>query len=141
MTRPWSHFSAGLVLLGAALGAMVIWDLSWRGMHHYPTHPQWPLGEADSARGKRVLEQYGCGACHVIPGIRSATGRVGPKLEDFVDQMYIAGVLTNTPDHLAQWIKHPREVNPLTAMPDLGVTEQDAIDMTAYLYSIRAGMR
>lgn len=136
MNRPWSHFSEALVILGLALAATVGWDLAQRGTHRFPTHPDWPLGDADPVRGKAVFEHYGCGACHVIPGIRTATGRVGPKLEDFVHQMYIAGVVTNTPENLVEWIRHPRQINPLTAMPDLGVTERDAQDMVAYLYAI-----
>ena len=136
MIRAWSHFTEVLVILGLVLGAWVGWDLYHRGTHRFPTHPDWPLGDADAVRGREVVEQYGCGACHVIPGIRNATGRVGPKLEDFVHQMYIAGVLTNTPENLVQWLRHPRQVNPLTAMPDLSVTDRDANDMVAYLYGI-----
>jgi len=136
MNRAWSHFSETLVILGLVLGVWVGWDLYNRGTHRFPVHPHWPLGDADAVRGRVVVEQYGCGACHVIPGIRSARGRVGPKLEDFVHQMYIAGVLTNTPENLAQWLQHPRQVNPLTAMPDLAVTARDANDMVAYLYGI-----
>ena len=51
--------------------------------------------------------------------------------------MYIAGVLPNTPDALIRWIMDPRDVDPKTAMPDLGVTSHDARDIAAYLYSRR----
>jgi cytochrome c1 len=52
-------------------------------------------------------------------------------------RLYIAGLLINTPENMVAWIRHPQAVKPLTAMPDLGVPENDARDMTAYLYSHR----
>jgi cytochrome c1 len=34
-----------------------------------------------------------------------------------------------------KWIQHPQAINPKTAMPELGVTEAQARDIAAYLYS------
>jgi cytochrome c len=85
--------------------------------------------------GRRALEQYGCGSCHAIPGIPRARGRVGPPLEGLALRGYLAGRLTNEPQNLIRWIRHPREVDPDTAMPELGVSERDARDMAAYLYT------
>jgi cytochrome c len=88
-------------------------------------------------RGRQLLSSYGCGACHIIPGIRTARGLVGPPLYFYRDRTMIAGQLPNTPANLMHWIEHPEEVDPKTAMPDLGVSEQQAADMTAYLYTLR----
>ncbi len=121
--------------LGVLLTAAVFWDLAREGLHRYPADPVWGLEGADVLRGKRAVERYGCGACHVIPGIRGARGRVGPKLEDFRNQIYIAGTLTNVPENLVRWIREPQAVNPGSAMPDLGVREEEARDMAAFLYA------
>jgi cytochrome c len=137
MSFQWSRFTTALILLAVLMAGAVAFDLGYRGLHQFPTHPEWPMGHADAGRGRELLRSYGCGACHVIPGIRHANGRVGPKLEDIVHQMFIAGVLPNTPDGLTAWIQHPQQINPLTAMPDLNVTEEEARDMVAYLYSLR----
>ena len=51
--------------------------------------------------------------------------------------MYVAGVLENTPDNIVRWIQHPKAADEKTVMPDLGVTQQDATDIAAYLYSTR----
>ena len=134
---PWSYFTWGLILLGALMSFAVAFDLSYRGLHRHPVHPEWPLGDGDPVRGRTLIKEYGCGACHSIPGVRQAKGRVGPKLEDFVHQMYIAGVLANTPENLVAWLQRPQQINPMTAMPDLHVSEADALDMVAYLYSMR----
>jgi cytochrome c1 len=88
-------------------------------------------------RGKQLLSSYSCGACHIIPGIRTARGLVGPPLYFYGDRTIIAGQLPNTPENLIRWIEHPEKVDPRTAMPDLGVSEQQAADMTAYLYTLR----
>jgi cytochrome c2 len=85
-------------------------------------------------RGADAVQRFGCGACHAIPGIPGARGQVGPPLAGVGGRAYIAGVLTNTPDHMVQWIVNPPAVDSLTAMPNLGVTAGEARDIAAYLY-------
>lgn len=89
--------------------------------------------QGDPRRGKAVLVAYGCGSCHVIPGVARARGKVGPPLTDFARRSYIAGNAFNTPDNLVAWIRRPDSVEPGTVMPTLGVSEQDARDISAYL--------
>ena len=61
---------------------------------------------------------------------------VGPPLFYLGQRTMIAGELPNTADNLAHWIEHPKQVNPNTAMPDLGLSEDQAYDIAAYLYSL-----
>jgi len=98
--------------------------------------PAQAMTGGDPARGKAAIGRYGCATCHTIPGVRGADGLVGPPLSRMARRVYIAGVLTNMPDNLIRWIRSPREVDPLTAMPDLGVTPQDARDIAGYLYTL-----
>jgi hypothetical protein len=51
--------------------------------------------------------------------------------------MYIGGVLPNTPENMLRWLQNPPAMDPLTAMPNMGVTEADARDMAGYLYTLR----
>lgn len=89
-------------------------------------------------RGSRVMRStYGCGACHVVPGVTGAEGMVGPPLTSWARRVYVAGNLPNTPENLVLWIRHPQAVEPGTAMPDLGVNEEDARDIAAYLYTLK----
>jgi len=90
----------------------------------------------DPAQGAIALRDYGCHSCHVIPGVRGANALVGPPLTAWAQRHYIAGTLSNTPENLRYWLQYPQSVEPGTAMPDLGVTEQDARDMGAYLYTL-----
>jgi cytochrome c len=88
----------------------------------------------DPAAGAAAIAKYGCGSCHVIPGVQRARGLVGPPLTDFAGRSYIAGRVFNTPANLAAWIRVPDSVEPGTVMPTLGVTPQEARDIAAYLY-------
>lgn len=126
-----------IALVVAAVSGAVAYDLVYRGLQRLPTEPVWEVADGDPQAGRQAIARYGCGGCHVIPGLRHATGRVGPQLVDFQSQLYIAGVLPNTPDHLIDWIRNPQDVDPQTAMPNLGVTDQEARDIAAYLYGAR----
>src|ERR1051326_1853576 len=95
-----------------------------------------PHSVSDSSvkAGRRLIISYGCGSCHSIPGIPGANATVGPPLDHFYEQMYIAGQLSNTEATLIKWIQNPQEIVPGDAMPNLGVTEAQAKDIAAYLY-------
>jgi cytochrome c2 len=95
------------------------------------------LTNGEPERGSHALEVHGCGACHRIPGVPKARGLVGPPLEGIASRSYLAGRLPNEPLNLIRWIRHPREVDPETAMPEQGVSDADARDMAAYLYTLR----
>jgi cytochrome c len=89
------------------------------------------------ARGREKIRKYGCSSCHTIPGIPEADSTVGPPLQKMSGRTYIAGVLENNPQNMTRWIRDPQGVDSLTAMPNLGVTEEDARDIAAYLYTLK----
>lgn len=89
------------------------------------------------ARGMRVIATRKCGSCHTIPGINGAQGLVGPPLVYFSRRTYIAGELPNSPANLVRWVSSPQSVEPHTAMPNLGLSQQEARDVAAYLYTLR----
>jgi len=91
----------------------------------------------DAERGRIALTQYACHACHMIPGITGSEVFVGPSLHKLANRPTIAGDIPNTPDNLAHWIRNPQAFDAATAMPNMGVNEQDARDMTAYLARLR----
>ncbi|MDS1139734.1 c-type cytochrome [Pusillimonas sp. SM2304] len=106
--------------------------------------PQAPITSAaqearlgDAGAGKKALQQYLCATCHAIPGVVGADKHVGPPLAGIANRQYIAGVLPNTPANMLRWLRKPTGVDPLSAMPDLGVSEQDARDIAAFLYTLR----
>lgn len=53
----------------------------------------------------------------------------------FDDRGAIAGMLPNTPDRLAAFIRDPASVKPGSTMPAMPVTEAEARDIAAFLYA------
>jgi cytochrome c2 len=96
-----------------------------------------PVREPDPSRGKLAVGQYGCTACHAVPGMEGPKARVGPTLHGIASRQMLGGVLPNSPENMARWLRSPQSATPHTAMPDLGVTEGDARDMAAYLATLR----
>jgi putative membrane protein len=95
------------------------------------------LTGGDPFRGRDLIRQYGCDSCHTIPGIASADGTVGPPLTKIAMRTYLAGHLENTPENMIRWIQHPRQLDPRTAMPEMGVTLDDSRHIAAFLYTLR----
>jgi cytochrome c2 len=99
--------------------------------------PAWIVPGGDARRGTTLIAQFGCGGCHRIPGVHDANGNVGPPLDRIGERIYIAGMLRNTPTALVHWIRAPQSVVPGNAMPDMGISEAQARDIAAYLYTLR----
>ncbi len=91
----------------------------------------------DVGRGRTAIGKYGCAACHTIPGIHNAVATVGPPLTQVAVRQYLGGHLVNTPDNMMKWLQHPQQIDPKNAMPEMGITDQDARDIAAYLYTLR----
>ena len=91
----------------------------------------------DPIRGIGVIEQSSCGACHTIPGVRGAHGMAAAPLIWFSRRTFIAGEVPNTPENLVRWVRSPQSIEARTAMPAVGLSDQQARDVAAYLYTLR----
>jgi cytochrome c2 len=89
----------------------------------------------DPERGEAQFIRYGCGGCHALEHVPRAVGGVGPALDTVALQAVVGGRLNNTPDNMRLWIRDPQVVSPGSVMPDLGVTDRDARDISAFLYA------
>jgi cytochrome c2 len=98
--------------------------------------PAPPALGGDPENGRLLLRQFACGSCHSIPGVANASGKVGPPLEGVARRVYLGGVLPNTPENMAAFIRDPQAFAPKTVMPAMGVTVAHARDMVAYLYTL-----
>jgi len=89
------------------------------------------------ARGKELFESTGtCFACHTVDGT-TAAGKVGPDLSDFGGRTTLAaGMLPNTPENLAAWLRDPQAIKPGALMPRLNLSEADIEALTAFLHSL-----
>lgn len=95
------------------------------------------VGAGEPEIGRRLISDYGCVGCHVVPGVTTdEPAYVGPPLDHWGQRSFIAGALANNEENLVRWITDPQDVEPGTAMPDLDVSEQDATNIAAYLLSL-----
>jgi mono/diheme cytochrome c family protein len=125
------NVAAALVLVGAAVAG------SCRGGNPEDGVGYVVSGGGDPIRGHAVIEQSSCGACHTIPGVRGAHGMTAAPLMWFARRTFIAGEVPNTPENLVRWIRYPQSIEVRTAMPAVGLSDQQARDAAAYLYTLR----
>ena|SRR5215510_3406142 len=97
------------------------------------------ISPAQAQQAQQLIVQKGCGSCHTIPGVPGATGNIGPNLSGVGSRTTIAGgaVPHNGPADLQRWILDPPSVKPGTAMPKLGLTDDEAGTIVAYLETLR----
>lgn len=100
-----------------------------------PSTDKSPVVDApgDVARGKELFATKGCVACHNHKEQKSIEAKgFGPDLSELQAKF-------QTPEQkkwLASWIKNPAAHNPLTYMPSLQLTDQEAADLAVYLVSV-----
>ena len=140
---PWEHTSD------------IINDHVAQGLVTMPKQPEvtsLPFYQAlnpQEQQGVQVILQRGCGSCHTIPNIPGASGTIGPNLgphdnvppvsqRPMIATFPNGSVPNNSIDDLSKWIQNPQALKPGTAMPTLGLSQDEATAAAAYLYSITA---
>jgi cytochrome c oxidase subunit 2 len=94
------------------------------------------VAAGDVAEGAALYAKSACVGCHTIRGV--STGVIGPDLTHFGSRtMLAAGILPNTPENVATWIKNPLAIKPAAKMPALGLTDEQARALAAYLLSLK----
>ncbi len=87
-----------------------------------------PASDADSvARGKKLVTESGCAACHQINGISPPQNfapdltRVGSRA--LAQVVFAPGMKHNLPDYIAAKIRDPRSFGPALKMPKFTLTD------------------
>lgn len=127
--RAWSGLAAVATIAVSATAAT-----TWSAQHQSESVARAMTG-GDPARAPLMIRRYGCAGCHTIPGIPGGDGQVGGPLKDIRHRVYVGGVLRNSADNLVRWIVAPQVFSPRTAMPATGISDAEARDVAAYLYS------
>ncbi len=112
-------------------------------VHPHETWPAWVTAQQAAAKtggdvteGAAIFSRSACVGCHTIRGL--SAGVVGPDLTHFGGRTTLAaGILPNTPDNVAAWIKNPPAIKPGAKMPPLGLTDEQARAVAAYLLSLK----
>ena len=100
------------------------------------------LGEGP-ARGAQLFNAMTCVKCH---GIRSRSqversaesARFAPDLTHVAERTTLgAGVIANTPEELARWLKDPQEIKTGCHMPDAQLSRAQVGDLVSYFETLR----
>jgi mono/diheme cytochrome c family protein len=126
----WPIFGAMAFMVASATVVAMIWSAQQRSEQIARA-----MVGGDLARAPAAIRRYGCAGCHTIPGIPGGDGQVGGPLADIKHRVYVGGVVPNSPDTLVRWIVSPQTFSPRSAMPATGISEAEARDVAAYLYS------
>ncbi len=132
--RPRGHVAPRLLLVPAGL-LLALVAVACAGGTTAPADPV-DVSRGDAAAGRQLFIQQ-CASCHTVASIPQARGRVGPDLSTYATQPQIAGVIGNTPENLARYLKNPAQVKPGTAMPNLGLTDQQVANLVAFMQGLR----
>ena len=89
---------------------------------------------ASAVPGRALFAGYGCGGCHAIRGAGQG-GAIGPDLTHFGARRTLgAGILPQTEDAVARFIRHPEAAKPGVRMPAFPhMPERDAVLIARYL--------
>jgi cytochrome c oxidase subunit 2 len=99
--------------------------------------------DASAASGRETFESLACVNCHAVRetpahGGSAGPGKFGPDLTHVASRLTLAsGVITNTPEHLRQWIQDPQVAKPGNFMPAMQLTDQQINDVVAYLETLK----
>jgi cytochrome c2 len=127
----------GLVL---ALGALALSGLL--ACQPTPSNSAAPAAALSGAAadGKQLFVTKGCVACHRAPGVPEASGTIGPNLKGVGDPKVtpkIAATIDNTPDNMKRWVMNPQAMKNGTSMPNLGLTDDEATRLVAFLETLK----
>lgn len=103
-------------------------------------HENAPLlkGASTAAEGALLYQSKGCYACHQVDGspyLTANLGFVGPDLKGIRSKVQ--------PPWLATWIRSPKKIHPRTMMPEFGIKnvglpDQEAVQLASYLLKVSA---
>jgi cytochrome c2 len=130
----YSHWA----VLGALIGALGLVGCQSAPTSEPAAKPAELSGAA--AEGKEVFLAKGCVACHRAPNVPEAQGTMGPNLARIGNPTVhpkIAAVVDNTPENMKRWLQEPQKVKPGSAMPSLGLTDAEAVSLTAFLETLK----
>lgn len=89
-------------------------------------------------QGYKDFHSMTCANCHAINNVPNTFPQTAPDLTHLASRQSIgAGILTNTPDNLALWLKNPQAIKPACLMPNLTLSDQQVADLVNYLETLK----
>lgn len=99
--------------------------------------PAPPPSGALAQAGSSIFFGQTCANCHAIGGT-SAVANAAPDLTHLATRSQLAaGVIPNTSENLARWLRNPQQVKPGCQMPNFGLKEEQVTQLVAFLEGLR----
>jgi cytochrome c oxidase subunit 2 len=96
-----------------------------------------PPTDPKAKEGATAFLTAGCIACHRINGTPFQS-TIGPDLTHVGSRKHIAsGILDNTPENMARWIRDPQSVKPGAKMAKLELSDAQIDGLVAYLQGLQ----
>lgn len=107
---------------------------AWLAHQSQPaTAPAGTLAE----EGRRFFFAQTCANCHAIKGT-SAVANAAPDLTHLASRAQLAaGVIPNTPQDLARWLRDPQAIKPGCLMPNFTLNDEQVTQLVAYLEGLQ----
>jgi len=96
-----------------------------------------PADAASVARGKKLVTEDGCAACHQINGVAPPQNfapdlsRVGSRALSQI--VFLPGMKNNLPDYITAKIRDPRSFGPALKMPKFNLSDEQTTALTTAL--------
>lgn len=95
-----------------------------------------PPTTPEAVAGQQLFLSMTCVNCHAVRGVSSA--KVGPDLTHVGGRETLgAGVIDNSHENLARWIRNPQAIKPDCNMPDEGLDADQADRIATYLEALK----
>jgi cytochrome c oxidase subunit 2 len=107
---------------------------AWLAQQAQPAStPAGALAEA----GRRFYFAQTCANCHAIKGT-GAVANAAPDLTHVASRTQLAaGVIPNTPQNLARWLRNPQAIKPGCQMPNFTLDDERLTQLVAYLEGLQ----
>ena len=91
---------------------------------------------ADTTPGQTLFAASACVGCHTVRGV--SAGRLGPDLTHFGSRRTLgSGMLPNTPENVAAWVRNAPLIKPGVKMPPFAFTDEQAQALASFLVSLK----
>ncbi len=88
------------------------------------------------SQGAQLFVSKGCIGCHAVQGVNTYN-RSAPDLSHFGSRTSLAaGILENNRENLIRWLRYTDVVKPGVAMPNLGLSQEEAEALADYLLAL-----
>jgi cytochrome c oxidase subunit 2 len=92
---------------------------------------------ATELAGQRFFLTQTCANCHTITGT-TVSRTAGPDLTHLASRRQLAaGMMDNTAENLARWLKNPQQIKPACLMPNFGLNDEQLAQLVAYLEALQ----